>query len=426
MTARALLAAYRTAAVAATPAVAAVLRRRARAGKEDPARLPERFGHPSAQRPAGPVVWIHAASVGESLSVLPLIQAVRVRLPRVTPVLTTGTVTAATLMAGRLPAGALHQYAPVDLSAALRRFLGHWRPDLALWVESELWPNALTSLRAAGVPTVLLNARMSRRSFRRWRRLRPLARHLLSGFAAVFAQSPGDAERLLALGAAEARTLGNLKEAAAPLPADEADLATLTAALAGRRCWLAASTHQGEETFAAQVHRALAAAHPGLLTVIVPRHPARGAAVAAALRAAGFATGLRSAGEGPTPATAVYVADTLGELGLWCRLADVVFVGGSLVPHGGHNVLEPARLGRAVLFGPHMENFRESAAALLEAGGAARVADTAGLAAALGRLLSAEAERGRIAAAAAVHARSGAAVLDGVLGALAPWFAAIP
>ena len=426
MTGRALLSVYRAAAVAASPGVAVALRRRARAGKEDAARLPERFGHASGERPAGPVVWIHAASVGESLSVLPLIGAVRARWPRVTPLLTTGTVTSAALMAGRLPAGAIHQYVPVDLPAAQRRFLGHWRPDLALRVESELWPNALTALGAARIPAILLNARMSARSFGRWRRVRPLARRLLSGFAAVFAQSEDDAARLLALGAAEARTLGNLKDASAPLPADEAALGALAAAVAGRAMWVAVSTHDGEEAIAAQVHRTLAVAHPGLLTVLVPRHPARGAAVAAALGAGGLATALRSAGDGPAADTSVYVADTLGEVGLWCRLAAVVFVGGSLVPHGGHNALEPARLGRAVVFGPHMENFRDQAAALLAAGGAVGVEDSAELAATLGRLLSAGGERSRMGAAAAACAASRAGVLDATVDALAPWFAAIP
>ncbi|MHA1568070.1 MAG: 3-deoxy-D-manno-octulosonic acid transferase, partial [Alphaproteobacteria bacterium] len=322
---------YRCAAEAAAPLIAVLLKRRRAAGKEDATRFEERRGIASLPRPNGPLVWIHAASVGEAVSMLSIAERLPPHL-----LVTTGTVTSARLLAQRLPDGALHQYVPVDRIAWVRRFLDHWRPDLALWMESELWPNLVGETRRRGVPMVLLNARMSERSYRRWRWAPGLARDLLAGFALCLAQSETAAARLAALGAVNVKTAGNLKFAAAALPADETELARLGPAFADRPRWLAVSTHPGEEVLAGTVHRALAARRPALLTVIVPRHPSRGPEVANALRAQGHAVALRSAGETVMPATAIYVADGMGELGLFFRLVDTVFVGGSLVPHGGH------------------------------------------------------------------------------------------
>ena len=377
------------------------MRRRLAAGKEDPARGEERFGQAMRPRPAGPLVWLHAASVGESLSVLPLIEGLLVVRPDLAVLVTTGTVTSAILMAERLPAGAFHQYAPLDLPVAVARFLDHWRPDLALWVESELWPNTLLALEARRIPVVLVNARLSDRSFARWHRLRRTAARLLRPFEICLAPDREVASRLEALGAARVEIVGNLKLAAAPLPADAAALEALRAALAGRRVWIAASTHPGEEMAVARVHRQLSGSISGLLSVIAPRHPARGAVVEGELARAGLRVARRSTGAPIGEATQVYLADTMGELGLLYRVAEIAFVGGSLVGHGGQNPLEPARLGIPVLYGPHMHNFRE-ACALLEAAGAARpVAQEAELGAALGTLLADPQARGRMAAAAA-------------------------
>lgn len=418
------LLAYRLIACAAAPWVRLALRRRARAGREDVVRLGERMGRSGRARPAGPVVWFHAASVGELLSLLPLLRALPDDLPAFTPLVTTGTVTSAAIAAERLPPRAIHQYAPVDLSAPVGRFLRHWRPSLALRVESELWPNQIEALRAAETPALLVNARLSPRSEARWRRVSGLARRLMGAFAAVLAQSPEDAGRLEALGAREVRYVGNLKAAAEPLPADPAQLAAIAQLVAGRPSWVLASSHEGEEVLAGEVHRALAEVHPGLLTVIVPRHPARGPAIAAALRRAGLKAGLRSAGAEPGAGAGVYVADTLGELGLWYRATAVAAVAGSLVPHGGHNPLEPAILERPVLFGPHMGNFRGLADGLLAAGGAAAVTATT-LADDVGRLLADEDRRDQMAAAAAAYAFTERRATDGVAAAVEPWFRAL-
>jgi len=396
------------------PAIELWLKRRLARGKEDPARLPERLGRPGRARPPGRLIWLHAASVGEAMSVLPLIDRLLAARADASVLLTTGTVTSARLMAARLPARAFHQFVPVDRPSAVRRFLDHWRPDLALFVESELWPNLVGETAKRGRPMALVNARLSERSFRRWRRFGWLVRPLLGAFRLTLAQSEADAERLGALGAPEVRCLGNLKSAGLPLGADEAALAELRLAVGARPRWLAASTHPGEEAIAADVHRRLAGRFPGLLTAIAPRHPERGPELA---RTLGLAVGRRAAGE--PPGADAYLADTLGEMGLLFRLCPVVFVGGSLVPHGGQNPLEPARLGCAVLFGPHMRNFAEAEARLLAAG-AERVADGAALAEAVGRLLADPGETARRGAALAADTASDGAVADAFARALLP------
>ena len=357
------------------PGLRAMLRRRVRRGKEAAARLGEREGFEATPRPPGKLLWVHAASVGESMSVLPVLANLAARTPAPTLLVTTGTVTSAGLMA-RQP-HVLHRFVPLDVPGWAARFLDHWRPDAGAFVESELWPNILAAARARGVPMLLLNARMSERSAQGWSRAPGLAREALGTFRAVLAQSDGDAARLRALGAQNVSAPGNLKLAAPPLPVDEAELARLRALIGARPAWLAASTHDGEEAVAGEVHRALQAAHPGLLTIIAPRHPERGAAVASLLGA-----GQRSQGADPTGG--VWVADTLGELGLLYRLAPVVFVGKSLVgqdlsKQGGQNVWEPARLRCAVAVGPHTANFAGAVAALQEAGGLQVVADAAAL-----------------------------------------------
>lgn len=418
--ARLVLAVYRALGSATAPIVQRYLARRAARGREDPARLSERLGRAGRPRPAGPLVWIHASSVGESLSVLPLIARLRRDRPGLAVLVTTGTVTSARLMAERLPEGALHQFAPVDLPPAVAGFLDHWRPALGLIVESELWPNLLLAARRRGIPLALINARLSGRSARRWRRFRPLAAHLLRQFSLILAQSPEDQARLRALGAPDPRSLGNLKAAAPPLAAADSEVARLRAAIAGRPCWLAASTHPGEEPVVGAAHAALAAGRPKLLTLLAPRHPDRGPEIAAALRAAGHRVALRSAGEPPAPETGIYVADTIGEMGLWYRLAEIAFMGGSLVPKGGQNPLEPAKLDCAVLYGPHTANFARIAEELCAAGAAARVSDAASLAAAVAGLLDDPAARARAIAAGRAFAAAQAGVLDAVVAALAP------
>lgn len=411
---------YRGLTTLAGPAVRLYLDRRRAAGKEDSARQAERFGVPGRPRPAGRLAWIHAASVGEANSVLVLIDRLLERSPNLTVLMTTGTVTSAALMARRLPERAIHQFVPVDLPGAVDRFLDHWRPDVALWTESEIWPNLLAGVRTRGIPAALINARMSERSFARWRYAGGLIAPLLGTFRVTLAQSEGDADRLRRLGAAHALSVGNLKFSAEPPPAPQTEVATLAAACAGRPLWLFASSHPGEDELAAAAHATLAPRLPGLLTLLVPRHADRGAAIAELIRARGLAVSRRSEGASPGPDDAVHVADTMGELGLFYRLAPVVCMGGSFVAHGGQNPVEPAQLGCAVLYGPHMWNFAEITRQLEAAGGALPVADAGALAETVGRLLTDEVARARLVAGAARVTDANRRIVDRALDALAP------
>jgi 3-deoxy-D-manno-octulosonic-acid transferase len=415
-----MLALYRVAGSLGAPVIRAYLGLRRARGKEDAARFGERLGHAGRPRPDGPLVWVHAASVGESLSLLPLLERLVADWPGLNVLVTTGTVTSARLIAGRLPARCFHQYVPVDRLAYVRRFLDHWRPDLALWAESEFWPNMICESTDRGISMILINGRVSPRSFAGWRRFPGLIRELLGRFRLCLAQADADADRLRALGAPVVRSVGNLKYAVPPLPVDDGALAELRRAIGTRPLWLAASTHAGEEEMAADVHRNLKAAHRGLLTVIVPRHADRGAEIAAALRGRGLAVSRRAAGDAIGPETDVYLADTMGELGLFYRLAGVAFMGKSLVPLGGQNPLEAARLDCAIVHGPHMMNFEDVSERLKAAGAALRVANARDLETAVSRLLADRAERDRLATAAQSLVAAEAHVLDAISAEITP------
>ncbi|MGF1444968.1 MAG: 3-deoxy-D-manno-octulosonic acid transferase [Pikeienuella sp.] len=388
---------YLAASACAEPLARRLLARRASRGKEDPARLGERFGHASAPRPDGRLIWLHAASVGEAVSSLPLLDALAQADPCAGLLLTTGTRTAAEAVTPRLPATARHQFAPVDVRAAVRRFLDHWRPDLAVWVESEIWPRLMVETARARVPMALVNARLSEASARGWARAPAMAARLLGLFRMVLAQDGASADRLGQLGAGQVERGGTLKSAVIP-PADPAAHLELATLLAGRRVWLAASTHDDEE---ARLALTVAATDPEALLILAPRHPERGAEVHALLQQAGLATARRAAGETPGPETRIWLADTLGEMGLWYRLAEAVFVGGSWVRRGGHTPFEPAALCRPILHGPHVENFAEAYAELAKAGGARRIERPEALAQALAELFADPAAATRMGAAAA-------------------------
>jgi len=409
---------YRGLTTAATPAILLALHLRRRRGKEDVARAAERRGVAGIARPSGPLVWIHAASVGEATSALALIERLRVERPHIGVLVTTGTTTSAELMARRLPAGAFHQYVPVDRVAWVERFLDHWRPDLAVWIESELWPNLIHATRARHVPMALVNARISERSLAGWRRFPDLIRPTLAAFDIRLAQSPADAARLGALGATDAGYVGNLKFAARPLPVDAAARRTLDEAFGDRPRWLAANTHDGEEAIVLDAHRAQTV--PGLLTMIAPRHPNRGDAIEALIRSAGLTLARRSRAELPTGSTQVYLADTLGEMGLFYSLAQQSFIGGSFVAVGGHNPLEAAHFDTAILLGPDRRNNAAAAAALIDAEAAVELADPEALSRALADLLADPSRRNTLVR----HARAVVAqhegVLDAILARLAP------
>ena len=382
---------YRKLSFAMVPLAPALIKRRLKQGKEDPARIGERRGMSRDVRPHGPLVWIHGASVGEVLAAAALIEKLRALNIRI--LLTSGTVTSAAIVAKRFPADIIHQYVPYDSPRYVARFLDHWRPSLALFIESDLWPNLILSSAARRLPMVLINGRMSHRSFPRWRRVNATISALLGRFDICLAQSQADAERFSALGSRTVITTGNLKLDVPAPPADAAKLERLMSVTRGRPIIVAASTHPGEEDMLVGAHRALAGLFPSLLSVVVPRHPDRGAAIARTIGATGLRVGLRSHEELPTASTDIYVADTMGELGLFYRLAPIVFMGGSLVPHGGQNPIEAVKLGASIVHGPHVFNFSDVYEALDKAGGA-RVADgPEALIKQLGRLLADPAAR---------------------------------
>ena len=378
---------YRGLAWMAAPALRLLLERRSANGKEDPDRVLERAGVASVGRPDGSLLWVHGASVGELAAALPLVRALTDRRLADAVLVTTGTVTSARLARERLPPSAIHQFVPLDHPGWVRRFYDHWRPDLALWLESEFWPNLLSEARRRGIKAMLLNARVTERSLRRWRFLPGLSRSTLAAFDLCFAPDEEQARRLELLGAPRVRVTANLKDASPPLPVDERERRALGASIAGRAAWLAASTHPGEEEAAARAHEELGRRIPGLLTIIAPRHPERGAEIARKLDARGLVCARRSLAEAVSDDTDVYVMDTLGELGLAYRLAPVAFVGGSLVPHGGHNLAEAARLDCAIVCGPHVHNFAGISRRLAEASALTTVNDPESLAAGIGMLL---------------------------------------
>lgn len=415
-----LLTVYRSLTVAAGPLTATYLARRQRIGKEDPVRIAERRGVASRARPTGKLIWIHAASVGETASILGVVD--RLLDERgVSVLITTGTVTAARLIAERADPRVIHQFVPLDHPGYVRAFLDHWRPDLGIWVESELWPNLISAASARGMPMLLLNARMSQRSFRGWQFLPSVIRPLLGGFDICLAQDTVHAERLKRLGARQANCVGDLKSAAPPLPVVPEELDRLTRQIGDRPIWLAASTHDGEEAIAAEAHRALRRDVPSVLTLIAPRHPSRAESIDAMLRGRGLTVARRSAQHNIGGDTDIYLADTFGELGLFYRLSGIAFIGGSLVPLGGHNPYEAARLGCAILHGPDMSNAASLARALANACAAEIVRDADALAGGVHRLIRDPAERARRAAAAKEVADSSRGVLDAVMTSIAPW-----
>lgn len=400
---------YRTLSRLATPLAPVLLAQRLKRGKEVHERLGERYGRSKAVRPPGSLVWLHGASVGELLSALPLIE--RIAAQHVNVLVTSGTVTSSVMAAHRLPPGVIHQFVPLDAPLYMDRFLERWRPDLALLIESDLWPNMVIETSQRGVPMILINGRMSEASFQRWQRLPNTIFNLLRRFDLCLAGTAADALRLTELGAPRVVTTGNLKLDVPPPPADAAQLEAFENAIGHRPMIAATSTHPGEDALVIEAHARLHGNFPGLLTVIAPRHPERGEEVLELARNAGLTAALRSRGEPLKADTQIYVADTMGELGLIYRLALAVFVGGSLVEHGGQNPIEPAKLGAAILHGPHVWNFADIYEALDAAHGAEPVGDADRLTAAFAAMLASAEKRNSI----AIAARSTVDALGGAL-----------
>jgi 3-deoxy-D-manno-octulosonic-acid transferase len=413
------LRAYQLVSAAATPLAPKLLARRLTRGKEHPVRLPERRGEASVARPQGPLIWLHGASVGEVLAVIPLIE--RIRAQDFAVLVTSGTVTSAGLAKQRLPAGALHQFIPLDAPSFVARFLDHWKPDVALFVESDLWPNLILASEQRKVPMILVNGRVSERSFKRWRLLPGTIGALIGRFDLCLTQTTLDAQRFAELGAPRITNTGNLKLDAPAPPADPATSALFKSSIGGRAVIAAASTHAGEEAAVIDAHRRLRDKYPNLLTLLAPRHPDRGQAIAELAKAAGLNAALRSRDALPEKNIDIYVVDTLGELGMIYRLAPIVFMGGSLARHGGQNPIEAVKLGAAVMHGPHVWNFGEIYATLDQSGGAELVADGDALTARLDAWLADPALPKAAAEAAVTTAKTLGGALERTLAALEPY-----
>jgi 3-deoxy-D-manno-octulosonic-acid transferase len=373
---------------AAEPLAPLVINWRARSDKEDLTRRHERLGRPAVARPPGRLVWVHAASVGETNAVLPLMEALREARPDLRFLLTTGTKTSAGLAVRRLGPNDIHQYVPFDGPNFVARFIAHWRPDLGIFTESDIWPNLIFAASKQGVPLALVNARLSPRSYKRWFKNRAVSRPLFNRFAVVLAQTEKLGRWFRDIGARRVEGVGNLKIDAPQLPVDLAAKSALGDALGARQRMIASSTHEGEDEIMADAHVVLRASFPDFCTIIAPRHPERGAAIVAMLQARGLTVAQRSKGELPTAATAVYVADTIGELGTLYAVSPVAFLGKSLVGSGGQNPIEAMRFGSAVLTGPATGNFAETYATLRQGHGVVDVTSAAGVAAAVTKLLT--------------------------------------
>jgi len=405
---------YGAAADLVAPLAYGRVRRKLKDHGTDPARWRERMGHATLPRPGGRLVWVHAASVGESASVLPLVAHWGKVQPETEFLITSGTATSAQMLARRLPPRSRHQFAPLDTRPALRRFLRHWRPDAGVFVESELWPQMLRESAGAGVPLALVNARLSDRSARHWARAARTARHLMGHFRVIHCQDARTEANLRALGLDHARQGPNLKALSGAQPVDEDARRALAAQIGDRPVWLAASTHPGEEEIMLDAHRRLLTHEPGALLILAPRHPERGPEIGSRVAESGLRAARRSIGAGPGPETQVYLADTLGEMGLWYALCPVTCLCGSFVPVGGHTPYEPAHAGSAILHGPRYANFAEVFPALDASGAGCEVTDAEALSVALARLMADPAALDAMRAAARALVEDDAGALDAI------------
>ena len=358
------------------------IQKRIEIGKEDTKRFNERIGRPTKERPEGKLIWFHGASVGESVSMLPLINRLLETSEDTHVMVTTGTTTSAEIMGKRLPERAFHQYITIDNPAFTKRFVKYWQPDLVLWFESDFWPAMLSTIKKKNIPLILVNGRISNKSFKRWQQFDFICKELLGCFTFCLGQSEEDAYRLRVLGAKNSACLGNLKFAGLPIPVDEEKKAEITKQIGNRRIFCISSTHENEEYLLGKHCKRLFEKHPDVLVLIAPRHPQRGEEIKKQLTDLGLTVSLRSANEKITAKTQVYIADTIGELGIWYGISPIVFIGGSLVPHGGQNFMEPSRLKDAVIVGPYMHNFTEAmqraqkANAIIQVNDAEEVMDT--------------------------------------------------
>ncbi len=391
-------------------------------GKEDPERINERFGRPELARPDAPLAWFHAASVGESLSVLELLAQIKSEYPELTLLVTTGTRSSAQILTTRMPKSVVHQYVPIDTKAAVTGFLDHWKPDLAIWTESELWPRLMTQTHDRKIPMVLINGRISEKTTGSWKWAPGMSKSLLGRFDAMHVQTDEIARAFREIGAPKDRisVSGSLKEGAVALPYDEVERKNMQKQIGTRPVWLAASTHDGEEEIILDAHKYVRKRRPELLLILAPRHPERGEQISDLIGQHGLSVVQRSLGEKIDDQTDVYLADTLGEMGLWYRIAPVSFVGGSLTAVGGHNPFEPAALGSAILYGPNVHNFADIYQRLHEGSAAHLVRSEDDLAEAVDRYLQPD-QAATLASAAWAVSSDGAGATEKVFELLKPY-----
>ena len=360
-------------------------KRRLRHGKENRARQGERWGKASLARPENnSLVWFHAASVGETQSILGIVDQLLAQDKQTSVLITSTTVSSANLLEKSTHERLMHQFVPFDCFRSVRRFLDHWQPDLAIWVESELWPQLLWETRRRRVPMALINCRISEKTSGRWQSWPKAIFTLLNTFDAIMVQSKPTLQQIADLGVPDKKlTLtGSTKEDAELPQADPNKLAALRDKAGKRLVWLASSTHPGEDEILINAHRAAFDPSEALM-IIAPRHPERGRDIVELARTMGFKVALRSKDQPLDPSVDVYIADTLGEMGLWYRLADAAFIAGSLSDHGGHNPYEPALLNCPIMHGPIDYNFRDIYAQLKAVEGAITARTPTEIAAAL-------------------------------------------
>ncbi len=418
-----LLTVYRSVTRALTPAARFFLHWRLRQGKEDASRLGERKGIAVIARPKGRLAWLHGASVGEGLALLPIVEQLIERKYHV--LVTTGTMTSASILESRLPPGALHQFVPIDIPRYMKRFVDHWQPDIVMIAESELWPNLITAVSSRKIPLMLVNARLSQRSFLRWQKLPGFISALLERIDLVLAQTQNDAARLLALGARRVKVTGNLKYEVDPPPAERELVSAFSSQIGARPVWVAASTHEGEEEIAARVHLRLLQRFPSLLTIVVPRHVQRAGSIRDMAAKLSLVSLMRSSGKPIDRTTQFYIADTMGEMGLFYRISSLIFMGKSLSGSGGQNPVEAAKLGCAILHGPNTGNFTEIYAAMDAARGGLLVEDEEKLAVAVNALLANSGQLRKMARAAGDHVDQLGGASTRIMQAIDPYFVQI-
>jgi 3-deoxy-D-manno-octulosonic-acid transferase len=339
------------------PVMRAVVTRRVARGKDDPARAQEKLGQAGVMRPEGTVIWLHAVGLGEVLALRPLLRVMGTLLPEAHFLVTSTAHSSAQVLGANLPPRVIHQFLPLDGPRFVAGFLDHWQPDLSIWSEQDLWPGAIVETARRGIPLAYINARITQAGFERRHKLRAGFKDLMQMFAVVAAQEQTSAEFLQRLGATDPQVMPSLKPAAAPLNVDTATLAQMRDTLADRRTWVAASSHAPDEAVAIAAHKEVLKSDPDAVLIIAPRAPDRGAAICKALAEADVRCAQRSLGQPLELRHQVYVADTLGELGLWYRVAQVALIGGSFGDTEGHNPWEAIVVGCRVMCGPNTSNF---------------------------------------------------------------------